>query len=70
MQQTATEWLFEKLWETPIDKFSWYALLEKAKEMEKEQIVNAYLKKRKRTDFLGALKLMDEAEKYYNKTYK
>ena len=42
MQQTATEWLFEKLWETPIDKFSWYALLEKAKEMQKEQLIQSY----------------------------
>jgi hypothetical protein len=38
--------------------------------MEKEQIIDAYLKDRKRRDFLNALKLMDKAEEYYNKTYK
>jgi hypothetical protein len=36
-QQTALEYLFEQLWETPKDKFTWNAILEKAKEMEKEQ---------------------------------
>ena len=36
--KTAVEWLFNKLWEEPKDKLTWYAILEKAKEMEKEQI--------------------------------
>jgi len=42
MKQTAVEWLFEKLWNTNKDKFTWYAILKQAKEMEKEQIVKAY----------------------------
>jgi len=37
MKQTAVEWLFEKLWNTGKDKFTWYAILKQAKEMEKEQ---------------------------------
>lgn len=36
MKQTATEWLFEKLWDSPKDKLTWNAILEQAKEMEKE----------------------------------
>jgi len=36
-QQTALEYLFEQLWETPKDKFTWNAILEKAKEMEKQR---------------------------------
>jgi GTPase len=40
-QQTAVEWLFEKLWDEPKDKFTWYALREKAIKMEKEQLENA-----------------------------
>ena len=40
-KQTATEYLFEKLWETPKDKLTWNAILEQAKEMEKEQIIDA-----------------------------
>ena len=42
LEQTSVEWLFEKLWETPKDKFNWYSILEKAKEMEKEQIMEAH----------------------------
>lgn len=32
---TALEWLFNELWETPKDKFTWHSILNKAKEMEK-----------------------------------
>ena len=42
MKQTAVEYLFEQLWETPKDKFNWHSILEKAKEMEKEQIMEAH----------------------------
>jgi len=34
--QTAVEWLFEKLWDEPKDKFTWYALRSQAKKMERE----------------------------------
>jgi len=34
-KQTAVEWLFEMLWDEPKDKFTWYALRKKAKEMER-----------------------------------
>lgn len=66
MKQTATEWLFQQLWETPIDKLTWYAILKQAKEMEKEQIKNAY--------YTGNDDVKDnpdkEAEQYYNETFK
>jgi hypothetical protein len=42
MKQTAVEWLFEKLWNTNKDKFTWYAILKQAKEMEKEQMKDSY----------------------------
>ena len=42
MTQTAVEWLFTQLWETPRDKFTWQIILKEAKEMEKEQIKEAY----------------------------
>ena len=42
LEQTAVEWLFEKLWETPKDKFNWYLIFGQAKEMEKEQIIEAH----------------------------
>jgi hypothetical protein len=60
-EQTAVEWLFEKLWNTGKDKFTWYAILKKAKEMEKEQIIDAY-----ETSHIS----MMTSEQYYNETYK
>ena len=35
--ETPIEWLFKKLWDEPKDKFTWYALLNKAKEMDKNK---------------------------------
>jgi hypothetical protein len=36
-QQTAVQYLFERLFDTPIDKLEWYAILKQAEKMEKEQ---------------------------------
>jgi len=33
-KQTAVDWLFEQLWDTPKDKFMWYYILTKANKME------------------------------------
>jgi hypothetical protein len=41
-KQTAVQWLFKQLWEEPKDKMVWYDILDKAKEMEKEQTEKAY----------------------------
>ena len=59
-KQTATEWLFKQLWEEPKDKITWNAILMKAKEMEKEQIENAY----------NVGNPYKTAEQYYNQTFK
>ena len=65
MKQTATEWLFEKLWETPKDKLTWNALLEQAKEMGKKQITDAW-----NDGLFGELRKGDDnAQQYYNETY-
>ena len=42
MKETATEWLFKQLWEEPKDKFTWYAILDKAKAIESEQHTAIY----------------------------
>jgi hypothetical protein len=39
---TATEFLFEKLWETPKDKLDWNAIFKVAKQMEQYQIEEAW----------------------------
>ena len=61
---TAVEWLFQQLWETPKDKFTWHSILEQAKEMEKEQIIEAYYYDP------NCNEIKDDGEEYYNETYK
>lgn len=40
--KTSVEWLFQKLWDEPKDKFTWYAILKQAKEMDKEELLNIF----------------------------
>jgi hypothetical protein len=56
-KQTAVEWLFMTLALTPMTE--WYNVLQQAKEMEKEQIKNAF----------SRYKDDEDAEDYYNETY-
>lgn len=63
-KQTAVEYLFEQLWDAPKDKFVWQSILKKAKEMEKVQIENAFVSGEHQQGF------EDEAQQYYNETYK
>jgi hypothetical protein len=64
MKQTAVEWLYEHILLTPLDIRSINKCLEQAKEMEKEQIIEAY-----NTSFLLRDKPYSTAEKYYKETY-
>jgi hypothetical protein len=59
MKKTAVEWLYEHILLTPLDIRSINKCLEQAKEMEKEQIVNAYESLEHR-----------HGENYYNETFK
>jgi hypothetical protein len=61
MKQTAVEWLYEQILLTPLDIRSINKCLEQAKEMEKEQIIDAC----KQCSYS-----YEEAEQYYNETYK
>jgi len=63
-KQTAVEWLFHQLWDEPKDKFTWYAILKQAKEIEKQQIVDA--NEDASTNELGEFLT---GEQYYNKEY-
>ena len=71
-KQTSAEWLFKQLWETPKDKFTWYAILEQAKQMEKNQIIDAYRHGFTEGTCFGATTIYKfiSAEEYYNETYK
>jgi len=57
-KQTAVEWLFEQVWLTPISELP--KILKQAKEMEKEQIKDAYEQ--------GDIQLVN-GEQYYEQTY-
>jgi len=67
-KQTAVEYLFEQLWDTPKDKLTWYSILSKAKEMEETQTIKfAY-------SFLDNCFTKDgiiqkSAGEYYNETF-
>jgi hypothetical protein len=61
-KQTAVEWLFLMLNNPNKDQELANKLLQKAKEMEKEQIVNAF------EDGRSELSLKDKHD-YYNETY-
>ena len=74
MKQTAVEWLekeFVKLESTIGVHCVMYELIEQAKEMEKEQIIDAC----NQTDFedingMGIHETITKGEEYYNETFK
>ena len=65
MKQTAVDWLFQELWDTPKDKFTWHSILEEAKQMEKEQINDGY--EQGYSD--GYPDNGNSGEQYYQETY-
>lgn len=63
-KQTAVDWLFQELWERPKDKMVWYYILEKAKEMEKQQIEEAFTE-----GFFEESWVLKLSEEYYKENY-
>ena len=67
--QTSVDFLFEKLWDTPKDKFEWNAILERARTLHSLEILSAFV-----TGELDASDYNDGVnnaeEVYYNKTFK
>jgi hypothetical protein len=66
-QQTAVEWLEEQC--PRIKTFVAYSIIEQAKEMEKEQIIDARLSLDKSDNIWDSAIAFEEAEKYYKETY-
>ena len=69
MKQTAVDYLFQELWDRPKDKMVWFYIFEKAKQMEKQQIIEAHGKQLKKTQTAGNYEYFLTGEKYYNETY-
>ena len=67
--KTAVKELYERLWETNKDKFTWIAILDDILEKEKEQIVNAYKEGCSDGGFFDEKWDDERAREYYNETY-
>jgi hypothetical protein len=68
---TAVEWFFRWFNDNPEATHKEYAqAFQQALEMEKQQIIDAYLQKRKLSNISKSMQLCIDAEKYYNETYK
>jgi hypothetical protein len=64
---TSIEYLFNELWETPKDKFTWHSILNKAKEMHKAEIINTWY-----NGYINQSPMIDEencGEQFYQETF-
>ena len=68
-KQTAVDWLITQLWDTPKDKLTWYKIAGDAKDMEKEQIKDAFIKGEENIDLDGCYENPNLSEEYYKETY-
>jgi histone acetyltransferase (RNA polymerase elongator complex component) len=66
-QQTAVDWLMSEMLKPDMYKI-WPTLLERAKEMEKEQIINAW-RNGDNDSMYNSRQLDNDAEQYYNETF-
>lgn len=71
MKQTAVEWMFEQFFKVKWDsmKGNMPTIFEQAKEMEKEQIIQAHDKQLKKTQTAGNYEYWKTGEQYYNETF-
>lgn len=68
MKKTAVEWLIEQFYNNDIPFSS--TLFKKAKELEKQQIMDARLTAPSELITYSKTTYLDEAEQYYNETFK
>jgi hypothetical protein len=69
MNETAVDWLFQKLWDNPKDKLTWYKILIDAKEIEKNQIKEAYKDGSKDLEIQYSDVGEINSQKYYKENY-
>jgi len=67
-KQTAVEWLFRALWDTPKDKLTWWAIFDEAMAIEKQQIIDAYSMGLS-DEGIKSIHTKANAEEYYDDTY-
>lgn len=61
-KQSSVQWLFQKLWDTPKDKFEWQSIFLMAHQMHKEEIIESWIATDNELQRLAA-------EQYYTKTF-
>jgi hypothetical protein len=66
-KQTAVEWLFRSLWDTPKDKLTWWAIFDQAMAIEKQQIIDAH--ESSYIEMNLAFRAGERAEQYYDDNY-
>jgi hypothetical protein len=66
-KQTAVEWLFSSLWDTPKDKLTWWAIFDEAMAIEKQQIIDAH--ESSYIEMNLAFRAGERAEQYYDDNY-
>lgn len=67
-KQTSVDVLFERLWDTPKDKWEWNAVLKEVREMHKQEMKDAALNDV--TKNAGLRKLFEKQfEEYYTNTF-
>ena len=70
---TAVEWLIDKIVQDQmykaISQKEWIDIFEQAKEMEKQQIIDAHGNKQKMNAGISTYKYTLTGEQYYNETY-
>jgi len=70
---TAVEWFFEQIMYADVDIKVWREIFKQAKEMEKEQIIDAIIISEKEHIIQGNVYppqfVVDKAKKYYNETF-
>jgi hypothetical protein len=74
MKQSAVEWLKEQIEKNalikPYRELGFSMLLEQAKEMEKQQIIDAHGNKEKKSGGVSNATYILTGEEYYNETFK
>jgi hypothetical protein len=70
MKKTAVEWLQKKLWQNNILTSEELELFEQAKEIEKQQIIDAHGNQTKKSGGVSNYTYILTGEEYYNETFK
>lgn len=73
MEETATKWLFDQLWEQPKDKFTWYAILKQAEEKFEAQLEKTWddaYDKGTRDRLEKVVNPVGDAKTYFKETFK